>query len=61
MFDAHYYSRIKCALTGHEMVPKRAVVEQHMKGQKFVRLAKEWKAPNPEFEELRFGKFNQIK
>ena len=27
-----------------------------MKGKKFVRLAKEWKAPNPEFEELRFGK-----
>ncbi|CBY23840.1 unnamed protein product [Oikopleura dioica] len=46
-------NRIKCALTGHEMVPKRAVVEQHMKGKKFVRLAKEWKAPNPEFEELR--------
>ncbi|CAG5091555.1 Oidioi.mRNA.OKI2018_I69.PAR.g13129.t1.cds [Oikopleura dioica] len=45
--------RIKCALTGHEMVPKRAVIEQHMKGKKFIRLAKEWKKPDAKFEELR--------
>jgi len=31
-----------------------------MKGKKFVRLAKEWKAPNPEFEELRLEKFYRM-
>merc|ERR1711990_842756 len=40
--------RIKCVLTGHEMVPKLEVVQHHINGKKFLRLAKEWSVPTKE-------------
>lgn len=37
--------RIKCGITGHEMPAKNDVVNQHVNGKRFKRLAKEWKKP----------------
>jgi hypothetical protein len=52
--------RIKCGLTGHEMVPKEQVVKSHIQGKKFLRLAKEWTAPTTdEIEYSNNSKFLQ--
>merc|ERR1712130_304929 len=45
-------NRIRCAITGHEMPPRKSAVEQHIRGKKFQRLAKEWKQPT-ELDECR--------
>merc|ERR1711957_17672 len=39
-------NRIKCCITGHEMVAKFDVVNQHINGKKFQRLSKEWQKPD---------------
>lgn len=34
--------RIKCGITGHEMIAKEEIVKVHISGKKFQRLSKEW-------------------
>ena len=42
VYSVTWFFRIKCGITGHEMIAKEEIVKVHISGKKFQRLSKEW-------------------